>query len=647
MTYINPIELLHAFADDGELLGLDEKAVRRARRKLLAEADLEGALEFKGISLSKNEIAVILDELDDEDRFVNHQIIYETKLLLNFLNEGDPEIFDLEDEYDIYDYYANFDLIAKPFAIQFAKLFDSAVRHFNASQVDNMSRFLVFIDDDANLDLCLKGVDKFLARVLDEFETIISELKDEELDSLDIEDIYDGVYFRIDTDTLNALPDYFALRRDRLASSIDQIAVNLFNNYNETETAFELSEIAVEINSESLTHNRIKHNKGVFESDLAQIEFAKRLKKIERISAIAEELKKFTKIVNERFVLGAKDNKFGNRLFIDGLKDEIRSILDFNEINGLPEELDIGESLRDSIAIELKKLSIVCYNCTHDLDFALSLVEMALQINVSSLTYNDLLKNKNKLVSRKSFVNYPSVNEKHYVNENLSESGNPKTNSGQNIKSGSANKNGTSGSSNHRQNQHATTNKKQYTNPLFRNYEVATQKLEINRIIKKIAAVLVVFFLLAIIYFNYLYNNKLESLNAGLQKMNSGTGFILPKKTSEKINQVKLKRKLLPINAQTKRVDSSFYDRMAPEVKADLFDDVNTFAWIDCRTEDKYFLYPSYRSSRIMSCDLVAVDKLLNAVILKKNFEEMPSTGQTIDVPYERIIDYLVYTSEK
>ncbi len=310
MLYLNPFELLQTFAGDGgEWLDFDEKSLRRARRRVVAEADLEGTLQLNKTGLSKNEIAAVLDELDDAARFKNHRIIYETKLLLKFLNNGDSGIFDLEDEFEIYDYCADFDLIAASFATRFDKLFAASFHKNDARQIELMSRFLIFVHDE-HLDICFKSVEKTFANQLVEYETLLSEVKKKDFNAADSRTMLTQINAAVNVKTLNALPDYFDLRCDRLADSIDQIAVYLHNNYNETEIASTLNKIAVAIKANSLTRARIEQNKGVLENEVSQLEFTKRLKKIERVAAIADQLKQFAKELNGRFALGAKDNKF-------------------------------------------------------------------------------------------------------------------------------------------------------------------------------------------------------------------------------------------------------------------------------------------------------------------------------------------------
>lgn len=653
MTYHNPFELLQTFAGYGsEWNDFGEKSLRRTRRRVIAEADLEGTLRFNKLDLSKNEIAAILDELDNEERFENHRLIYETKLVLNFLTKGDAEIFDLEDEYDLYDYLTDFDLIAQPFAVQFNKLFAEAFKENDGWQIEQMNRFLIFVDDK-HLHTCFKSVEKSLATLVKKYEALLSEVKNEDFDADDVETLPDEINEDIGSETLNALPDYFKLKRDRLAEAIDQIAVNLYNNYSETEIAFDLSEIADEINAEALTEKCVKHNKGVFKNDLAQIEFARRLKKIERVAAIAKELKEFTKDLNSRLVSSAKDNKFGNRLFIQTLKKQIQDILDFNEINNLSDEVEAIKDLRDSIALELKKLSVVSYNHASDLDFSLSLIEMALQINVSSTTYSVLLKSKNHLISKKPVIQYPLFDEQFRMESIISEAEKPKFNFGQSNNSGNTNKNASSGgSSNYRQTQSKTYNRKYDTTPSF-SYEPSENKSEFQQILVKVIGAFVVVFAAILIYFNYSSGGKFSSLNAELKKMNSGAGFSVPSKTSEKLNQVKLKRRLLPINAKTKAVDEDFYNQMTPDIKADLLGEFNTFVSINCHSELGFISYNPLKSASIMTCDLVAFDKAQNAVVLKKTFEEKPvntsrsSQSNAPEIPYKRMINYLIENSEK
>lgn len=614
---------------------------------------MEGTLRLYHTDFSKNEIAAIFDDLDDERLFENHREIYETKLLMNFLSRGDPAIFDLEIEDEIYDYCSDFDLIAEFFVAQFGKTLADAFRSDNYWLIEKMNRFLFFIDDDVHLNLCFISVEKILVKDTEDFKIFLQKAKKHDFDEDEIELLFEWIDEAVHPETLNSLPDYFDLRRDTLANLIDQIVVSLYNDDHDPQFLLDLMEIADEIHAESLTRKRIRKNRKYLQEESEKLEFAKKVAEIERVAAAAEELKKITKDLNGRLISSSKDNKFGNRLFISGLKSKIQDILNFNEINNLSEEMDITSDLRDSIALELRRISVASYNHANDLDFSLYVIEMGLKIKVSSSTYNLLIKSQNHLISKKPVNIYPKVSEKFRVSETFSEDEISKVYTGQNRNSKSTTKPRSATNSTYKQT--GTNKKKHKAEPLF-NYEPADKKTAFQRVVRKLIIALVVVFGVMIFYFNHSSeDNKLNTFNSELQKMNSGTGFIVPGKNSEKVNQVKFKKKLLPINAKTKLVDSDFYNQMPTDVRADSFSEIKTFVWINCWNALKLDYpgskldYPgsnSYKS--IMKCEIVEVDKGQNVVVGRKHFDGKPfSQVKTEEIPYNAIISFLIENSEK
>ena len=652
MEYINPFELLqiHTGAAD-EPTVFDEKYLRRARRRLLTEADLEGSLQFKKISLTKNEIAAALDELDDDDRFENHKLIYESRLLLNFLNDGDSEIFDTADGSKISDYCTNFDFIAKPFSNKFNILFTDSFFESNDWQIENMSLFLSFVDDVYHED-CYESVEAHLKEQVDEYETLLSDVEksDANFSHNELKEITTKISDAVYPETLNALPDYFQIKRDQLAHLIDQIAAYLYNNFKETENALWLSQMADEIEITSLNRTRIRENKEFFEKKSAQLEFAKRLEKIERVASIASQLKAIRGEFSFRFAANVRDNLLGNRIYIGGIKKQIQEILDFTEINNLSEELDFTGKIRDEIAVELKGLSVVSYNFADDLDFALWLLEMALQIRVSPEIYGKLLKSKNQLLgklSQKPKVKYASVSEKFYTNEESLPQ--PEINSEQ-YKTNSAPPNFGRNKSSH---SNADFGKYHSASP-FEQEPVSSFSSSQRRLFYCIVST-VILVCAAVGFYISLQPGAIKPRvnSAELKEISLEPGFNFPIRNSVKLNQVKFKGKILPISPQTKTIDWDVYNQLPSTLKPIIISQVKTFITISCKTGRIAGYYTDGASGSIRECELIVADKTQNAVVGKKTFEEKPPSlktdhkSKTGEIPYKQIMDYLIGNLEQ
>lgn len=653
MAYLNPFELLENYANGAELSGADVSTLRRARRRLLAEADLEGTIRCGKHTLTKNEAAAVLDELDDDDRFENHVRIYDTKLLLDFLNDGNPWIFNDDEEYEIQDFCTNFTHIARPFAEQFSREFLSAYEEYNESLLKDMSRFLASVDDEYH-DACYQDLERLLKKQIDDYKQLLADVKNEdaEFDEDDFAALTDEVDYAIDADTLNALPDYFEVNRDRLANLLDQIAVNLHNNFGATATALHFSRLAVQIEVTALNRSLIEENHEILEKTAreatAQQEFERQLQKIERVAAITDQLKKFKAEFVARYVAGARDNLLGNRIYVRGLKDQIQEILDFSAINNLSDELDFVENLRDSIAAELKGLSLVSYNYADDLDFALWLVETALQIKVSPETDGKLLKSKNQLlekINRRQPLKNASVSEKFYTREKT-----PAQPSGNASQSGQRQPPPNYQSNAHRRQSSGARRDFQPAAPFNQTANDDYARFQ-KRLYGGIGAVVLIV-AACVAYVGLQSGSPLSNLNAGLKEMNSGAGFSLPTRNADALNRTKFKGKILPVDAQVKTVDADFYRQLSPALKPSDFGDVQTFAVAACSTGKMVDYYLRGKSETVRRCDLTVIDRRQNAIVGRKVFEEPLNAKNerqpsATEIPYRRMVDFLNDNLEK
>ena len=93
-NYVSPFELLQIEGDEdtGEI---DIKEIQKAKKLLLQEIELEdGVVEWMpNLKIDRSRAIKIADELTDETLCFYHNVVYQSKPLLNFLSRGDSELF--------------------------------------------------------------------------------------------------------------------------------------------------------------------------------------------------------------------------------------------------------------------------------------------------------------------------------------------------------------------------------------------------------------------------------------------------------------------------------------------------------------------------------------------------------------------------
>ena len=258
-NYINPIELLGL--DTGTVSGFDNLAIRKAKKRLLAEIELSEneTIALNGIQLTKSDCIKAIDDLDYNDKKDFHLFIYQNEELNKFLTKGDLAFFEKYKTESIYKLSDFIDFVSVYFSSQYAKLLS---QNFKANNFNNVKLLLSIkpIVNEAHIDDCYKSTYSALRDIENEIIKIIQdiELKRSEYIESDFVNLPDFIKNKVNVDLVNLLPSYFQSIRNQLAHSVRNLARDLNNDpYNKYKSAFEIVEVANSITTDGLVKQTI------------------------------------------------------------------------------------------------------------------------------------------------------------------------------------------------------------------------------------------------------------------------------------------------------------------------------------------------------------------------------------------------------
>lgn len=226
MQYINPLALLGLDPEEA-LQGISSARLKREKKKLMAEFELNEAsnIELRGISLNKNQVLDLFDQLVDPKIIEHHAKVLSKLSLLAFLEESSLDYFYSGDISMLSAQSESFlKFIAPYFAFQYNKRLLHAFKQRDWEEIQTMSTHPLPIPS------------KFFAQTYkDTFHLIHTHIKEIEDTTFKIEkgslpdgkmqEYCDEMYIA----AMNRLPDYFAGSRDRYALALENLAISVHN----------------------------------------------------------------------------------------------------------------------------------------------------------------------------------------------------------------------------------------------------------------------------------------------------------------------------------------------------------------------------------------------------------------------------------
>lgn len=261
MVYINPIEILEL--NDEDVNSIDSNVIRKAKRKLFAEIDLsdDGLFDYYKQKITKSDCERAIDELENSNKFEFYYHLATNHVLNSFLANGNTEFLVKPKQESIYKLpeFINFispyftkkidSLLLKAFQNKDLELFSSTIR----------INYLIAKEDFTN---AYKSLSNEIEQRIIETDKLTADIKEGESAFSDenIESIFNIVADKFPIEFLNKLPLYFQSQINKIATSINYLQLNIWNEFDSITVSLKLLEHLLSLNIESVTKPTFEKN---------------------------------------------------------------------------------------------------------------------------------------------------------------------------------------------------------------------------------------------------------------------------------------------------------------------------------------------------------------------------------------------------
>lgn len=390
MVYINPIEILEL--KDKEVNEIDSSIIKKSKRRLFADIDLSdsGFYEYNGKNLTKSDCERAIGELEDKNKieFYSH---LSTNLELNkFLANGSNNLLNSLKQESIYKLPEFIDFISPFFS---AKIDHILLKSFQNKDLELFSSALraEYLISKSDLNKAYKSLGNEIQQRITSTDKLTKEIKEEESDYTDenIDNVIKVIKNRFPSGFLNKLPNYFQSQINKIASSINFLQLNIWNEFNTTSVPLSLLEYLLELNIESVSKPTFEKNYNIVKK--------KHEERIEQ-EKNAPLIKEWAKILIS--IESKVDDVEDETLKASDALSFVKSSFDLAELNNLP---SFANEIRTQIGYSIRSMSIASWNKQSDIKSSIALINLVLEINLNAndkekinKDYRDLLEIKER-----------------------------------------------------------------------------------------------------------------------------------------------------------------------------------------------------------------------------------------------------------
>jgi hypothetical protein len=369
--YINPIEIL-GLSSANDTAKIDNEIVKKAKRKLFAEIDLSDneELDYYGLQITKGNCEKAIDELSNNDYKEFYFYLTNNKPLNEFLVSGNAAIFNNFKHDSIFKLPEFVKFISPYFATKFDKALLVAFENDNTELTKSILN-TSFLIEQADLNIAFKSVSNNIQYRIAEIAEITKDIKNEEssYDEDDIDEVVQLVKNYFPANTLNALPQYFQSQILKIASSINFLSNEIWYAFDITNVSNDLTDYLLTLNIGGIDRPIFEKNNKMFKSkNDERIEQVRNAPLLKKWATILLKIRDSIKNVENKTITSSEASK------------NIKDLLDLNELNSLP---SFANEIRTQIGYAIRSLSIAIWNKQNDIKNALSIINLALQINVA------------------------------------------------------------------------------------------------------------------------------------------------------------------------------------------------------------------------------------------------------------------------
>lgn len=255
--YVSPFRLLRL---EPEKLSSESeiKKIQQARKLLLQEIDLEdGAIDWMpALIIDKSRAIKVIEELKNPELFRYHSIVFRSKVLLEFLEKGEIGLFlhfpevsvnQLLREIDSDPDFANW--LSEIFVKQYDATFAAALSKRSVELIEPLLDGRRFVTKGAE-PLCFETALRSDLDLLDKLNAIEKALSEQKPT---IEDIQRALRFQNCAEILELLPYAFVDLQSKASGVIRNIAIGIYNTYQDADLSREVLSIAKNFGKRSVT----------------------------------------------------------------------------------------------------------------------------------------------------------------------------------------------------------------------------------------------------------------------------------------------------------------------------------------------------------------------------------------------------------
>lgn len=379
MRYINPFSLLKISPQ--ELL-VSTNILRKAKRKILAEIELEDFVIVDGEKIEKTDALRSIDELDYEDKKEFHSLIFYDEDLRKFLSHGNRLWFFSPKDSQGFNYPPFKDFIAPYYAPQFNNLLCETIEKGDLKMIRLLEDSPVTLEGEY-YDVSRRGAKDYYLKKIRKLEDLYDEVvatKSSPLANFNhssyrkdfynpfqspfktyIQNNFESTFIeKQDIATINELSNDFQFLRDKIANNLRNIGVEISNSLEE----YELFEILLE--------------------EAAKIKCGMRLQDLirEDLNNVKERLNKNKLVILIRLLDKILDDIKRKRFLTSKeIKSAVNSVVDISALNSLPSGSYNNSSII-TVANQVSEIAILVNDFYDDGNTAFEIIDKILEIRI-------------------------------------------------------------------------------------------------------------------------------------------------------------------------------------------------------------------------------------------------------------------------
>lgn len=251
MKYINPFSILGLTPSDN----IDRQSLRKLKREWLTEFELQGSvtINLNGQEMDKTAVLKVFDQFDNERLLTHHLTIFKHSSLQAFLENNSLRFFRSNQTADFFDQHdEEFIQYLQPyFSHQFDFFFSKAIKEKSRPTIKLLSKEAVFLPYQYE-GACFKNSYRFLMAE-------VNELSD--MTSINRKKIKKIKHYFTDQQIIffNTLPDYFFDVRIKLGEYLEDIALLVNNELNDTMLARHILAQGLQYKTNESTRYRLQY----------------------------------------------------------------------------------------------------------------------------------------------------------------------------------------------------------------------------------------------------------------------------------------------------------------------------------------------------------------------------------------------------